>query len=130
MNIHELSTYNLADAVKFQSLNAAELYLNPIDRIVKLHEQIDLREDWHQLLDVYCKRKGIIFFSSPTYLRSVDILESINTPIYKLASAQIGTFPQIIKKVAATGKPVILSTGLVSYGELEKVVNIFRSVKI
>lgn len=117
-----------ADAVKFQSLNAAELYYNPTDKIVKLHEQIDLREEWHQLLDAYCKRKGIIFFSSPTYLKAVDILESINTPIYKLASAQIGTFPQIIQKVAATGKPVILSTGLVSYGELEKVVNIFRSV--
>jgi len=115
-----------ANAVKFQSLNLKELYYDPSDKIIALHKKIDLEESWHLELKNYCDKKRITFFSSPTYLKSVDILESVNVSLYKLASAQIGTFPQIIEKVALTGKPVIMSTGLVSYGELESVVNIFN----
>lgn len=114
-----------ADAVKFQSLNAKELYYNPSDEIIKLHTKIDLEENWHYLLNDYCSKKDILFFSSPTYLKSIEILEDLNVPLYKLASAQIGTFPQLVRKVAQTGKPVIFSTGIVSYAELERVVNIF-----
>jgi sialic acid synthase SpsE len=116
-----------ADAVKFQSINIEELYYKPSETTVALHKKIDMEENWHKLLKDYCDKKGILFFSSPTYLRSVDILEKINVSFYKLASAQIGTFPQIVEKVAEQGKPVILSTGIVSYSELEKVVNIFRA---
>ncbi|MCW7482142.1 N-acetylneuraminate synthase family protein [Leptospira kanakyensis] len=118
-----------ADAVKFQSIQIDKIYLNPSPQTIALHKQIDLPEEWHLPLQEYCKKKGIIFFSSPTYIEAVEILESINVPIYKLASAQVGTFPQIVEKVALTGKPVILSTGLVSYGELEKVVQIFKQAK-
>jgi sialic acid synthase SpsE len=116
-----------ADAVKFQSINITELYYNPSEATVSLHKKIDMEEGWHQLLKDYCDKKGILFFSSPTYIRSIDILESINISFYKLASAQIGTFPQIVEKVAEKGKPVILSTGIVSYSELEKAINIFRA---
>jgi sialic acid synthase SpsE len=115
-----------ADAVKFQSINVSKLYFNPSAEILALHKKIDFPEEWHSLLKAYCDKKGIIFFSSPTYLESIDILESINVSLYKLASAQIGTFPQLVEKVAQLGKPVILSTGLVSYAELEKVVKIFK----
>jgi sialic acid synthase SpsE len=115
-----------ADAVKFQSINLEKLYFKPSADTINLHKKIDLDESWHKLLKDYCDKKGIIFFSSPTYLDAIDILEEINISLYKLASAQIGTFPQLVKKVALTGKPVVLSTGLVSYGELEKVVRIFK----
>lgn len=115
-----------ADAVKFQSLNVKKLYYSPSPDMRELHQKIDLQEEWHSLLKSYSDRKGITFFSSPTYLEAVDILESIEVSLYKLASAQIGTFPQLVSKVAATGKPTIFSTGLVSYGELEKVVRIFQ----
>ncbi|MCG2590659.1 N-acetylneuraminate synthase family protein [Rhodohalobacter sulfatireducens] len=115
-----------ADAVKFQSLNREKLYYDPTPEIVELYNKIDLEEDWHYKLDEYCKQKDILFFSSPTYLDAVDILEDIEVPIYKLASAQIGSFPQIIERVANLGKPVILSTGLVTYGELDKVMQIFK----
>ncbi|MET0394918.1 MAG: N-acetylneuraminate synthase family protein, partial [Chitinophagaceae bacterium] len=115
-----------ADAVKFQSINLDELYYQPSEATVALHKQIDFPEEWHPLLKEYCDKKGIVFFSSPTYLRSIDLLEEVNVSLYKLASAQVGTFPQLVKRVAATGKPVILSTGLVSYSELERVVKIFN----
>ncbi|WP_375560717.1 N-acetylneuraminate synthase family protein [Bernardetia sp. OM2101] len=115
-----------ADAVKFQSIDVNKLYINPSKETIELHKRIDLPEKWHYLLQDYCTKKDILFFSSPTYLESIDILEELNTPIYKLASAQIGTFPQLVEKVASLQKPTILSTGLVNYGELEKVVQIFE----
>ncbi|MBM9501958.1 N-acetylneuraminate synthase family protein [Leptospira sp. 201903071] len=116
-----------ADAVKFQSLNVDQLYLNPSQEIIDLHKKIDFPEEWHLILKQYCEEKGILFFSSPTYLSVVDLMEEISVSLYKLASAQVGTFPQIIEKVAKTGKPVILSTGLVDYGQVQKVVQIFKN---
>jgi sialic acid synthase SpsE len=115
-----------ADAVKFQSIDLDELYFAPSAENIALHKKIDMVEEWHKLLKDHCDRKGILFFSSPTYLKSIEILEEIDVSFYKLASAQIGTFPQIIRSVASKKKPVILSTGLVSYSDLEKVVRIFH----
>jgi sialic acid synthase SpsE len=116
-----------ANAVKFQSLNVDKLYRDPSDHIRELHKKIDLEESWHFTLNEYCKKKGVTFFSAPTYMGAVELLEEIDVPLYKLASAQIGTFPQLVRKVARLGKPTILSTGIVSYAELEHVVNIFES---
>ncbi|EMI20544.1 N-acetylneuraminate synthase [Rhodopirellula maiorica SM1] len=115
-----------ADAVKFQSLAVNELYLEPSAEIQKLHQAIDLDESWHQPLKEHCDKRGIIFFSTPTYLKSVDLLSDLSVDLFKLASAQIGTFPQLIERVAQTGKPTLLSTGLVSYSELEQVIKIFE----
>lgn len=118
-----------ADAVKFQSIQIDKLYLNPSSETIDLHKKIDMPEDWHYLLKEYCDKKEILFFSSPTYLEAIDLLENLDVALYKLASAQIGTFPQMVEKVAETGKTVILSTGLVSYAELEKVVKVFKKAK-
>lgn len=115
-----------ADAVKFQSIKLDQLYFKPSEQTKILHRKIDMDEKWHRLLSDYCKEKNIIFFSAPTYLAAVDILEEINVPLYKLASAQIGTFPQIVEKVVSTGKPVILSTGIVTADELFRVVEVFK----
>lgn len=115
-----------ADAVKFQSINIDELYYHPSPNIQKLHKKIDLEESWHYDLNEYCKRKEIVFFSAPTYLKAVDILEDIDVQLYKLASAQVGTFPVLVDKVASLQKPTLLSTGIVSYSELEKVVKTFH----
>jgi sialic acid synthase SpsE len=115
-----------ADAVKFQSIDVGQLYYQPSKQTKTLHQKIDMDEKWHRLLTEYCKKKGITFFSAPTYLGAVDILEEINVPLYKLASAQIGTFPQMIERVASTRKPVILSTGIVTMRELKDVIEIFK----
>jgi len=115
-----------ADAVKFQSLNIKELYYSPNRSIIDLHKKIDLKEQSHFELKSYCDKRGIIFFSAPTYLKAIELLEKINVQVYKLASAQIGTFPQLVSRVAQLGKPTFLSTGLVTIGELEKTINIFK----
>ncbi|MDD5718022.1 MAG: N-acetylneuraminate synthase family protein [Sulfuricurvum sp.] len=117
---------NGADAVKFQSIDVEALYFQPNDSIKALHRKIDLEESWHRLLKEYCDQKEILFFSSPTYLAAVDILEEIGVELYKLASAQVGTFPQIIDKVASTGKATLLSTGIVSYAQLHQAVSSFQ----
>lgn len=114
-----------ADAVKFQSININELYLKPSRQTIELHKKIDFDERWHAVLSEYCRHRQVTFFSSPTYLRAVDLLEDVNVPLYKLASAQIGTFPQIVRRVAATRKPVIFSTGLVVDKDLDRVMSIF-----
>jgi len=108
-----------ADAVKFQSLQMKELYLSPSQDVKNLYAQIDLDESWYFELKSHCDKRKVTFFSSPTYMSAVDSLEKINVSLYKLASAQIGTYPQIVDRVARTGKPVILSSGLVTTGELE-----------
>jgi len=114
-----------ADAVKFQSIDVDELYFNPSQKIKDLHKKIDLSEQWHYDLKDYCDNQQITFFSAPTYLKSIDILEDINVELYKLASAQIGTFPQLIEAVIKLKKPTLISTGIVSYSELEGVVKTF-----
>jgi len=116
-----------ADAVKFQSINVNELYYKPLKSTINLHKKIDFDEKWHFILKKFCDTHSIAFFSSPTYLKAIDILEGINVVCYKLASAQIGTFPQLVKKVAETGKPVFLSTGIVLRKELDRVIDIFKN---
>lgn len=115
-----------ADAVKFQSIDLVNLYANPTPKIRALHRMIDMEESWHARLKEQCDQEGVIFFSSPTYIRAVEILEGIGVDLYKLASAQVGVFPQLVEKVAKLGKPTLLSTGLVTYGDLGCVVKTFR----
>lgn len=116
-----------ADAVKFQSIQLKELYLNPDKKTARFIKELEFPEEWHGILKKYCDDKGILFFSSPTYLRSVDLLEEADVPLYKLASAQIGTFPQLIEKVAALQKPTIFSTGIANYDEIIKAVRVFKN---
>jgi len=115
-----------ADAVKFQSIDLTRLYHDPSAATRALHAKIDLPEDWHATLKQRCDEHRLVFLSSPTYLHAIDVLESIDVALYKLASAQIAIFPQLVQRVARLGKPVILSTGLVTQEELDGVVRIFR----
>lgn len=115
-----------ADAIKFQSIQLNELYLNPDKKTADFIKQLEFPEEWHKELKSYCDERNILFFSSPTYLKAVDLLEEVNVPLYKLASAQIGTFPQLVEKVAALQKPTIFSTGIAGYEEIAKAVNVFK----
>lgn len=115
-----------ADAIKFQSIQLNELYLNPDAQTAVFVKQLEFPEVWHGILNEYCTQKGIVFFSSPTYLKAVDLLEEIDVPLYKLASAQVGTFPQIVEKVAQLNKPTIFSTGIADLDEVAKAVEIFQ----
>ena len=67
--------------------------------------------EWQADLQQYAHDCGIDFFSSPFDLTAVDFLEELNVPVYKIASFEINDIP-FIRKIAKTGKPIIISTGI------------------
>jgi pseudaminic acid synthase len=81
--------------------------------------------EWHKELKEYANSLGMDLFSSPFDTTAVDFLESLDVPAYKIASFEI-TDHILIKRIAQTGKPVIISSGMASKGELEEAVNLLR----
>jgi pseudaminic acid synthase len=81
--------------------------------------------EWHKILFEKAKELGMGAFSSPFDVTAVDFLESLNVPCYKIASCEI-TDHILIKRIAETKKPVIISSGMASAGELEEAVSLLR----
>jgi pseudaminic acid synthase len=74
--------------------------------------------NWHKKLSNYCKKKKIIFFSTPFDESAIDLLEKLNIPIYKISSFEITHYP-LLKKIAKTKKPIIISTGMATKKEIQ-----------
>src|SRR5690606_8520869 len=80
---------------------------------------------WHEAIFDRARAHGMIGFSSPFDETSVEFLESLNVPCYKIASFE-NTDIQLIRRVAATGKPLIISTGMATVAELDESVRAAR----
>ena len=91
----------------------------------KLYQQAYTPWEWHEPIFKRCREHGMIGFSTPFDATSVDFLESLNVPCYKIASFENIDLP-LIKKVAQTGKPIIASTGMASLAELDDLVQTAR----
>ena len=116
-----------ADAVKFQTYSGASIYSSKTPRFEylkddrspqELLEAISLPRDWQPKLAEHARDRGIHFFSTPFDHEAVDQLAALGVPAMKIASFEIVDLP-LIRKAAATGVPLILSTGMAIYGEIE-----------
>ena len=93
--------------------------------LYKLYGEAYTPWEWHKPIFDRAKELGIIAFSTPFDDTSVDFLESLDVPCYKIASFENTDLP-LIRRVAATGKPLIISTGMASIAELDDTVKAAR----
>ena len=130
-----------AKAVKFQTYTADTITIDsdrPNFRISESHplwggrSLYSLYQDahtpweWHHELFSKARERGLIPFSSPFDLTAVDLLEELETPIYKIASLEIGDL-ELLRAVARTGKPIILSNGAANLSDLDLAVQTIRA---
>lgn len=126
------------DAVKFQTFKAEKVVTQNAEKAeyqkettekgsqYEMIKKLELTEEGFNDLANYAKKKNIVFLSSPFDKESVDLLDGINVPVFKVASGEITNFP-LLTHIAKKGKPIILSTGMTTLGEVEEALNVIRS---
>lgn len=121
-----------ADAVKFQT-HIAEAEMLPStptpphfdEPRFQFTKRMELTLDDHLRLKEHAERQGLIFFSSPFSCQAVDLLEQVDVPAYKVASGEV-TNPPLLQALAATGKPVLVSSGMSAVEDVEAAVAALR----
>ena len=118
------------DCVKFQMRQLDQVYRKrSLDKsgedlgteyIIDLLKRFELSKDDQRKIANYCAQKGILYLCTPWDAKSIDVLESFNVPAYKVASADLTNLP-LLDQLSKTNKPLILSTGMSTVGEITEV---------
>jgi len=123
------------DAVKFQK-RTPELCVPPEQRdlmrdtpwgrmtYLEYRHRVEFGADEYAQIDAHCRAKGLHWFASCWDEPSVDFMEQFNPPVYKVASASL-TDDGLLKKKIATGRPIIVSTGMSTLAEIDHAVSLF-----
>lgn len=128
------------DAVKFQTFKAEKLVSKNApkadyqkenmntsdDSQLNMLKKLELDTDTHHELIKYCNSKNIMFLSTPFDLDSIDLLNELKLPIFKIPSGEITNLPYL-RKIGTLKKRVILSTGMADMGEIEDALNILTN---
>lgn len=138
LKLIDLAKKNKFDIVKFQTyqpecmtidINKKEFIINKGlwkgYSLWNLYSEAQTPFKWHKKLISHCKKKNIDFFSSPFSKNGVELLESLNCPMYKVASFELNDC-ELISEIAKTNKPIIISTGMSNYKEIDFAVNIIK----
>lgn len=112
------------DSPEFQITDKNSLWYGK--SLYQLYKEAVTPWEWHEPIFEHCRQRGIIAFSSPFELKAVDFLESLNVPCYKIASFEL-IDTQLVRRVAQTGKPMIMSTGMATLSEIETAVKTARA---
>ncbi len=130
-----------ADAVKIQTYTADTMTIDSSNKYFKinqgtlwdgktlyeLYQEAYTPWEWHEELKDYTENLGLVFFSTPFDFSSVDFLEKMKVNIYKIASFEITDIP-FIEYVARKGKPMIISTGIATFSDIQDAIKTCRSV--
>jgi sialic acid synthase SpsE len=124
-----------ADCVKFQMRHLDQVYRQRsldksgddlgVEYVIDLLNRFELTIDQHRRLVEYCTQIGVEYLCTPWDSKSVDVLEDFRVPGYKVASADLTNLP-LLDRLATTGKPLILSTGMSTAAEVEITVGFLR----
>ena len=141
LEIVEVAAKTGAHALKLQTYTAdtitldvkeGEFFINDKDNLWKgrslyeLYQEAYTPWEWHKPIMERAKELGMLCFSTPFDETAVDFLEELDMPAYKIASPEIIHLP-LVKKVAAIGKPIIISTGMASVSEIDEAVYTVRA---
>ena len=128
MEMVDLACAAGADCAKFQMRHLDQVYRQRslskdgedlgTEYVIDLLNRFELNVEEHKRLSEYCAQKGILYLCTPWDAKSVEVLESLSVPAYKVASADLTNLP-LLERLARTRKPLILSTGMSTVEEVE-----------
>ncbi len=129
-----------ANAVKFQKRSLNDLYRMEVledpniesqglEILLDVLKKVELSDSDYREIVKYCNEKNITFLCTAWDIKSVDFLESLNVPAYKIASADLTNFP-LIEYISKTKKPILVSTGMSTMEEIEKAVTFLKEKNV